>query len=167
MIQFEILNTTINRIDSEEMLTTGNVNTKYVQFTFSKEWENLNKNVIFCDITETVYSAALNEENTAVIPEEVLRLPGILEIGVYGTEQSGNENIVRLSSKIAKIYVDKGAFTDKTIEKTINHNALTNRNLENQHTMTAITGLAEWKNEIDTQILGLNSELEKAILDIV
>lgn len=68
-----------------EPVASGSVNAHTVRFSFSAEWEKLAKTAVFRAGERTV-SVILNGAGEAVIPWEVLTVPGQrLEVGVYGT----------------------------------------------------------------------------------
>ena len=76
------------------MLVAGNVNVYKVLFSFSSEWDGLNKVVVFKAGEKTV-EMVLDSTNEIVVPWEVLDKPyTCLEIGVY----SANDETVRISA---------------------------------------------------------------------
>lgn len=70
---------------ARETLTSGMVNAVEVQFTFSPDWENLRKTVVFT-AGEVSLSLLLGEDGCCTLPWECLQQAGEhLQIGVYGT----------------------------------------------------------------------------------
>ena len=69
-----------------EIVTSGSVNLYTVQFTFSGDWDGLEKTAVFRAGDEKK-SVLLDETNQCSIPWEVLQNPRCaLEAGVYGTK---------------------------------------------------------------------------------
>ena len=86
MIQIDICGSAA-AIRSQQILTCGTVGAT-VHFRFDEPWQSLAKTAVFrCgDITRDV----VNVTDTAVIPHQVLTLPGLpLQIGVYGASRDG------------------------------------------------------------------------------
>jgi len=72
------------RIVENETITSGSVNSYHVQFLFSPDWNGLTKTAVF-RAGEVSRSVPLGPENEAVIPREILTVPGsYLMIGVFG-----------------------------------------------------------------------------------
>lgn len=74
-----------------EPLTSGSVNVYPVRFSFSPEWEGLERTAVFkAGSCGKPVSVLLKESGECVIPWEVLAEPGpLLLAGVYGTNESG------------------------------------------------------------------------------
>lgn len=77
-------------VTSRELLTSGMSNVAQVAFTFSSDWEGLNKTAVWTDGTVTVdVSDASWSNNICNIPHEVLTTSGrIVRVGIYGTDGS-------------------------------------------------------------------------------
>lgn len=74
-------------VNERELITSGSVNIYPVRFTFSVDWEGLDRTATFRVGTES-RSVRLNADGECVIPWEVLTADSegrILSIGVYGT----------------------------------------------------------------------------------
>ncbi len=77
-------------VTSRELLTSRMSNVAQVAFTFSSDWEGLNKTAVWTDGTVTVdVSDASWSNNICNIPHEVLTTSGrIVRVGIYGTDGS-------------------------------------------------------------------------------
>lgn len=66
-------------------VTTGAVGIP-VKFQFTDDWSDLAKTAVFRG-SDTARDVLLGEDNTAIVPWEVLADPyGLLEIGIFGTD---------------------------------------------------------------------------------
>lgn len=101
-------------LDESKSAVSGNVNYYKCAFTFSDEWENLKKVAVFM-CKEKTYTAII-EDSLCYIPEEVLKNPSSLSIGVYGTDLSG-EDTFRISTDFVHIVIIDGAFKKGTEPK--------------------------------------------------
>lgn len=73
-----------------ELLTSGSVNVNQAQFTFSADWEGLNRTAVF-RAGDTAVEIVLPQDGTCYVPWEVLQVSGrMLYAGVYGTDTDGN-----------------------------------------------------------------------------
>lgn len=73
-----------------ELLTSGSVNVNQAQFTFSADWEGLNRTAVF-RAGDTAIEIVLPQDGTCYVPWEVLQVSGrMLYAGVYGTDTDGN-----------------------------------------------------------------------------
>lgn len=86
MIRLNINRTKISASNLEP-LVEGNVNSIYIKFIFSAEWNNLARIAVFRN-GETIVSVSLESDECA-IPWEVLGAPEELYVSVRGTGNSG------------------------------------------------------------------------------
>lgn len=76
-------------VQTRELLTAGMAHAAEVTFTFSSEWEKLEKTAVFTDGSTTVDvpQAQWSAQGTVSVPHEVLAVPGRrVRVGVYGTD---------------------------------------------------------------------------------
>ena len=73
-----------------ELLTSGSVNVNQAQFTFSADWEGLNRTAVF-RAGDTAIEIVIPQDGTCYVPWEVLQVSGrMLYAGVYGSDTDGN-----------------------------------------------------------------------------
>lgn len=98
------------------ILTCGMVGA-FCSFRFSDEWESLSKTAVFRQGDTVRDAVCLN--NVAVIPWEVLKVPGIpLEIGVYGTNTDGSTVIPTVWAKTRPLNLGADPSGDESIDPT-------------------------------------------------
>lgn len=85
---------------------TGEVNVEELEFSFSPEWDGLNKIAVFTTLGVTKYQAI--ENGRCYIPESVLA--GETELGVFGFEMDGDNLKKRLSPRPVNIKFGKGSY---------------------------------------------------------
>lgn len=91
---------------------TGNVNSYLCVFHFDAEWDGLSK---FAAIkTEAGYVGPIPIfDNQCIIPYDVLQLPGMFSLGVYGTTGSAND-FKRISTNWLPFKINDGAYSEGT-----------------------------------------------------
>lgn len=100
----------------QEILTCGMVGA-VCSFRFNEEWDSLSKTAVFRQ-GDTVKDAVCID-NTAVIPWEVLRVPGApLEIGVYGTNSDVSTVIPTVWVKTRPLLPGADPSGDPSVEPT-------------------------------------------------
>lgn len=78
-------NKSILALRQKEPIVSGAVNVVYLRFAFSKNWDGLEKTVVFRAGQKTV--SLLLEQDICPIPWEVLETSGVtLSVGVYGNQ---------------------------------------------------------------------------------
>lgn len=104
------------RVDKEviilkrEQLGTNNVNTIELMFELCEEFNNLTAIAIF---TKDNVSYKVNiVDNKCLVPHEVLKSEGEVELGVYGFELSGQDLVKRYSPLPTKIFVKRGSYKE-------------------------------------------------------
>lgn len=123
-----------------EPMTSGSVNVYEARFEFSEDWEGLERTVVFKAGSE-VRSMLLGEDNRCVIPQEVLSAPRVaLRAGVHGT-RDGEIVLPTVWENLG--IIQEGVITGDTSPPLIDHGALTGRDTENQHPVSAVTGLQD------------------------
>lgn len=90
-------------------IASGGVNEDKVSFIFCEKWDNLTKTAVFYRTQDEIYHQLLDEDDTCIVPWEVLREPGFLYIGVFGV----NEEKTR-TSEITRCVIKQGAITEAT-----------------------------------------------------
>ena len=87
MIKLNINNTRISASNLEP-LVEGNINSLFIKFTFSSEWNDLARVAVFSS-GDVIVSVVLVTD-TCAIPHEVLNAPGELNISLRGIGTGGN-----------------------------------------------------------------------------
>ena len=97
----------------DDTITSGDVNSVTVHFTFDDVWNDTVKTAVFYtnNDTEDFYAQLLDEDDTCLVPEEVLQLPCRLFIGVFGDKDN-----TRITSSYVKVRIKKGTDTSLAIE---------------------------------------------------
>lgn len=90
------------------VLTARSVETVTAHFDFDAEWDGYTKTAVFSG-GDTVKRVLLDRSNQCIVPWEVLTQPGMLQIGVVGTD---GDKI--LPSVKALVCVNEGIYTDGT-----------------------------------------------------
>lgn len=76
-------------ITESETITSGAQRVFTCVFALSEDWDGLDRTAVFRAGARSV-SVRLGDDNAAVVPWEVLRMPGLtLHIGLYGTGPDG------------------------------------------------------------------------------
>ena len=96
-------------VERNPALTTGGVSVDRIAFTFCPLWDDYQKTAVFYRSADQVFHVLLDADDTAVVPQEVLRTPGFLFFGVFGVKGSS----VR-PSEILRYTVRDGAISDST-----------------------------------------------------
>ena len=90
------------------VLTARSVETVTAYFDFDAEWDGYTKTAVFA--SGDTKRVLLDRSNQCIVPWEVLTQPGMLQIGVVGTD---GDKI--LPSVKALVCVNEGIYTDGTI----------------------------------------------------
>ena len=86
-----------------ELLTSGSVNVNKAQFSFSQDWDGLNRTAVF-QAGDTAIEVALTQTNTCYIPWEVLKSARrMCYAGVYGTDTDGNVVLPTIWASLGEI----------------------------------------------------------------
>ena len=88
-------------------IASGDKNLNYLRVSFCPNWDGFVKTAIFYRNKKDAYYAVLNDENTCLIPWEVLQTNGILYLGIIGV--SGD---IRKTSEVISYRIAKGAIVD-------------------------------------------------------
>lgn len=101
-------NVTIQEIDP---VHSGEFNVNQCNFTFSETYTNdLVKKAIFTKLkNKTSYEVTINND-TCIIPYEVLQEQGEVQLGVYAYEVDGEDLILRYSPKATRFMVGIGSY---------------------------------------------------------
>ena len=90
------------------VIASGGREENTVAFNFCSAWDGFSRIAVFWRDPAVPYSAVLNDEDTGVVPWEVLEDEGVFSFGVYGLNADG----VRRTSLILRYRVEKGAFVE-------------------------------------------------------
>lgn len=86
-----------------ELLTSGSVNVNKAQFSFSADWDGLNRTAVF-QAGDTAIEVALTQTNTCYIPWEVLKSARrMCYAGVYGKDADGNVVLPTIWASLGEI----------------------------------------------------------------
>lgn len=96
-------------VENNPDIASGDVNVDRVTFDLCPKWDSYTNVAVFYNDPENVYQVMLDENNTAIIPSEVMRDQTILNIGVMGVK----EGEVR-TSKVIRYRIFKGAIDGST-----------------------------------------------------
>lgn len=91
-------------VENNPDIASGDVNVDRVTFDLCPKWSGYTNVAVFYNDPKNVYQVMLDENNTAIIPSEVMRDQTILNIGVMGVK----EGSVR-TSKVVRYRIFKGA----------------------------------------------------------
>ena len=75
-------------VTGNPVLTSGSSGSDKCVFTFDSQWSGFSKLIVFSTTDDDEFSAYIIQ-NQYVIPDEVLRAPGLLKIGVIGLNSAG------------------------------------------------------------------------------
>lgn len=89
------------------VISSGNVNYDTISFDFCSRWDDHAKTAIFYRNEDEVYYQLLDENDSCLIPNEVLREKGVIYIGVFGT--LGDKTI---TSQVLTYRIQEGAITE-------------------------------------------------------
>lgn len=95
-------------VTSRPLIASGGRNEERVNFTFCSKWDGHIKTAVFYRQEDEVYHVLLDDDS-CVIPHEVLASPGKLYIGVFGIRG----DVTRTSSLLSYL-VGEGAITEAT-----------------------------------------------------
>lgn len=90
------------------VIASGGREENSVAFNFCSAWDGFSRIAVFWRDPAEPYSVVLNDEDTGVVPWEVLGDEGVFFFGVYGLNADG----VRRTSQILRYRVDKGAYVE-------------------------------------------------------
>lgn len=89
------------------VISSGNVNYDRITFDFCSKWDGYTKTAIFYRTKDDVYYQLLDENNSCLIPNEVLGEKGVIYIGVFGTSDDKT-----ITSQVLTYRILEGAITD-------------------------------------------------------
>lgn len=92
--------------NSEINLYSGNVNTYIFNFNMDDEWDEYIKFGIFIK-NGRAYNVKM-EEAKITVPKEILKNPGDVSFGLFGTD--GGEGTKRISTNLVTFKVNQGAY---------------------------------------------------------
>lgn len=90
------------------IVASGGFNEDKVMFEFCPLWDGFTKTGVFYVNKGEYYESLLDEENTCIIPHEVLQNPGKMFFGVFGV----NKNNITRTSETVKYKIVQGAITE-------------------------------------------------------
>lgn len=106
------INVNVNdvKIIDRDLMNTGEYNVHNCNFIFTDEFNGLEIKAVFKNKNGTYETSVVN--NQAKIPEEVLNIVGMVEIGVYAYTTENNTLILRYSPKPDRFFVDSGTYKE-------------------------------------------------------
>lgn len=87
------------------IIAAGGVDEDKISFEFCPLWEGFTKKAVFRYNKSVTAEAELGEDDTCIIPPEVIAQPGYIFFGVYGINGAG----IRRTSTVIKYNIAKGA----------------------------------------------------------
>lgn len=97
-------------IENSPEVSSGNVLTDTVSFSFCPLWNGFTKVAVFYNDPSKQYQVMLDENGSAEIPPEVLENQGVLYIGVLGVMEDKIK-----TSNVIRYRINKGAYTKAVI----------------------------------------------------
>ena len=91
-------------------ITSGGVNDVRAEFEFCPLWDSLAKSAVFYTDPKNAYKQVL-EDDACDVPSEVLAVPGLMYMGVFGVNAAGD--VVRTSGVLV-LNIEPGAITEAT-----------------------------------------------------
>ena len=86
---------------------SGDVNNDSVAFEFSKEWDGFTKTAIFYRSKADVYERPLDNNNTCLVPSEVMISKSIMYVGVIGIKED-----TIITSEVLAYRIGDGAISE-------------------------------------------------------
>ena len=90
-------------------IASGDVNEDKIEFEFCPMWEGFTKTAVFYRNEAEVYHVLLEEDDTCLIPHEVLANPGAMYFGVFGNRDDRTK-----TSEVIQYTIRQGAITEAT-----------------------------------------------------
>ena len=87
------------------VIASGGYNEDKVIFDFCSLWDTFTKTAVFYIKKDEVYNVLLDDDNSCIVPSEVIQSPGKFFFGVFGVNSSG----ITRTSEVAKYQVSQGA----------------------------------------------------------
>lgn len=109
-ITFNVENQILSRTDTNSIVEKSK-NYLFAEFTFSEDWNNTNKAIIF-ENNVLRYKIYLDSDNKCQVPNRIIRNDGFT-ISVIG---ENNENLVTITTSELYIAVGKGIKSDEEME---------------------------------------------------
>lgn len=109
-ITFNVENQILSRTDTNRIVEKSK-NYLFAEFTFSEDWDNTNKAIIF-DNNTLRYKVYLDSNNKCQVPNRIIRNDGFT-ISVIG---ENSENLVTITTSELYIAVGKGIKSDEEME---------------------------------------------------
>ena len=95
-------------VTNSPVIASGGREENTVVFNFCSAWDGFSRIAVFWNVPTEPYSVVLNDEDSGVVPWEVLKSDGVFFFGVYGLNAGG----VRRTSQVLRYRVEKGAFIE-------------------------------------------------------
>ena len=97
-------------LDNIAKVNSGEINVTECYFIFDEAYTETQNVAVFTKDSQS-FEVNING-NHCLIPYDVLKTSGLLEIGVYGYQEQDGRTILRYSPTPTKIYVEKGSFPE-------------------------------------------------------
>lgn len=96
-------------------LTSHSQGVDSCKFTFSKDWEGYGKTAVFGSDIENLSACQIDDNDCCTIPAEALTESGKIYVGVFGSSTDNKNKTFVMRSKLIKLYIYNGAYTEKEI----------------------------------------------------
>ena len=96
--------------ESTPVVASGGLEEDVLQVSFCTKWDGMAKTAVFWRTEDNVFHVVLDDEDSCVIPREVLVDEGVLYFGLFGVSADGRQR----TSEVARYNVIKGAITEGT-----------------------------------------------------
>lgn len=116
MLEFKVKNQHLILLSTDKMVVADSQDYLKAKFTFSEDWDDVIKIALFVR-DETRIREALDENNTCIIPYQVLAGEGKFEVSVIGNNQENADNMVITSSVVMLDVKRSGLLNGETFDE--------------------------------------------------
>lgn len=109
LIPVKCINQTLYFEQLQPKITSGDINEDVIVFDFCHMWDGFRKTAVFYRDPSAVYHVLVEDDNTCLVPPEVLADPGDVHFGVFGVK----DDRTRTAEEIL-LTIKQGAITTAT-----------------------------------------------------
>ena len=110
MLKFKVTNQKLTLLYPQVVVVADSQDYLQAQFSFSEDWNNVVKIALFSRDDDNI-RVALDENNIAVVPWQVLKGKGKFDISVFGNNYDGDANKV-ITSSVVTLDVKRSGLKD-------------------------------------------------------